>query len=95
MVAVRRWPGSRGRRTVTRSVWSCRSCHQPLGYRHHSGRLHPLPGVVVYLDPRGKFGPYVRLVCPQCNKHRDYQDGSVVVRTGVLQEVAEEVEECK
>lgn len=75
---------------MSRSIWSCRCCHQPLGYRHHSGRLHPLPGVVVFLEPHGRYGPYARLVCPSCNHHRDYMDGPVVVRTGALQDAMEE-----
>jgi hypothetical protein len=67
---------------MSRSTWACRGCGQPLGKRHHTGRLHPLPGVAVYLDPKGRFGPFARLVCPVCDRHRDYADGPIVVRAG-------------
>jgi hypothetical protein len=65
---------------VSRSALACRGCGRVLAHRHHTGRLHPTPGVVVYMDPKGRFGPYARLVCPGCNRHRDWRDGALVVR---------------
>ncbi|HEY7032690.1 MAG TPA: hypothetical protein VH482_15210 [Thermomicrobiales bacterium] len=64
---------------MSRSVFACRQCGHVLGHRHHSARLHVAPGVTVYVDPKGRAGPFVRLVCPVCQKHRDYRDGAVVV----------------
>jgi ribosomal protein S27E len=65
---------------VSRTAFTCRQCGQILGHRHHSGRLHVAPGVTVYVDPKGRFGLFVRIVCPVCHKHRDYLDGAVVVQ---------------
>ena len=64
---------------MSRSVFGCRQCGHVHGHRHHSGRLHVAPGVTVYDNPKGRAGPFVRLVCPVCHKHRDYLDGTVVV----------------
>lgn len=64
---------------MSRTRFSCRHCGQPLGYYHHSGRLHPNANVTVFIDLRSRLGSFVRLVCPRCGIHRDYHDGSVVV----------------
>ena len=36
-------------------------------------------GVTVYVHPVENSGSYVRLICPRCQKHRDYRDGRVVI----------------
>jgi hypothetical protein len=64
---------------MSRSIFACRSCNEPLGVRHHSGQLHVRPGVTVYANSEGKAGPFIRLVCPKCHRHRDYHDGRVVI----------------
>ena len=64
---------------MSRGTFVCLSCGHVLGHLHHSGRLHPAPGVTVYLNPKGRAGPLVRLVCPICRKHRDFKDGALVI----------------
>jgi hypothetical protein len=57
---------------MSRSILEYRGCGHPLGQRHHTGRLRTKEGVTVSLEPRGRFGPFLRLVCPVCRRHRDY-----------------------
>jgi hypothetical protein len=64
---------------MRRSIFACRSCNEPLGVRHHSGQLHVRPGVTVYASAEGKAGPFIRLVCPKCHRHRNYHGGRVVI----------------
>ena len=65
---------------MSRRDWACRGCGRVLARRHHTGRLHADPEVTVYVEPKGRTGPYTRLICPACGRHRDYVEGPVVVR---------------